>query len=58
MEIIKVILTSLLSAAVLFLLAMLSNLGLQDILVYLMPASMMYQDYLDNVKFDISKLYL
>ena len=39
-------------------LAMLSHLGLQDILVFLLPASTMYQHYLDNVKFDISKLNL
>ena len=39
-------------------LAMLSNLGLQDIQVRLLPAGMMYRHYIDNTKMDISLLRL
>ena len=40
-------------------LAMLSHLGLQDILVFLLPASTMYQHYLDNLgaKHEVMDLY-
>ena len=39
-------------------LAMLSNLGLQDIQVRLLSAEMMYRHYLDNTKIDIQSLNL
>ena len=39
-------------------LAMLSNLGLQDIQVRLLPAEMMYRYYIDNTKIDIGCLGL
>lgn len=39
-------------------LAMLKNLGLQDIQIRLLPAKMMYKHYLDNIKFDLSSLKL
>jgi len=39
-------------------LAMLSNLGLQDIQVRLLPAQTMYRHYLENTKIDIKKLNL
>ena len=39
-------------------LAMLSNLGLQDIQVRLLPAEMMYRHYIENTKLDIRKLML
>ena len=39
-------------------LAMLSNLGLQDIQVRLLPAEMMYRHYIENTKLDIRLLGL
>ena len=39
-------------------LAMLSNLGLQDIQVRLLPAEMMYRHYIDNTKLDLQLLNL
>ena len=39
-------------------LAMLSNLGLQDIQVRLLPAEMMYRHYIENTKMDIRVLNL
>ena len=39
-------------------LAMLCNLGLQDIQVRLLPAQMMYRHYIENTKIDISILKL
>ena len=39
-------------------LAMLSNLGLQDIQVRLLPAQLMYKHYLDSTLFDIRELNL
>lgn len=39
-------------------LAMLSNLGLQDIQVRLLPAEMMYRHYIENTKMDIRTLQL
>ena len=39
-------------------LAMLNNLGLQDIQTRLLPAGMMYRHYIDNTKMDISLLKL
>lgn len=39
-------------------LAMLSELGLQDIQIRLLPAEMMYRHYIENTKIDISKLQL
>lgn len=39
-------------------LAMLSNLGLQDIQVRLLPAKMMYRHYIENTKMDIQELHL
>ena len=39
-------------------LAMLSNLGLQDIQVRLLPAEMMYRHYIENTKIDIQSLNL
>lgn len=39
-------------------LAMLSNLGLQDIQVRLLPAEMMYRHYIENTKMDIWVLNL
>ena len=39
-------------------LAMLSNLGLQDIQVRLLPADMMYRYYLENTKMAIQELHL
>lgn len=39
-------------------LAMLSNLGLQDIQVRLLPAQLMYQHYIENTKMDIQILNL
>ena len=37
---------------------MLSNLGLQDIQVRLLPVQTMYRHYLENTKMDIRKLNL
>ena len=39
-------------------LAMLSNLGLQDIQVRLLPAELMYRHYIENTKLDIKSLNL
>jgi len=39
-------------------LPMLRNLGLQDIQIRLLPATMMYKFYLDNKKMDIGRLLL
>lgn len=39
-------------------LAMLSNLGLQDIQIRLLPAELMYKHYIENAKMDISILQL
>lgn len=39
-------------------LSMLSNLGLQDIQIRLLPAEMIYRHYIDNRKFDIHALNL
>ena len=39
-------------------LAMLSNLGLQDIQVRLLPAEMMYRHYIENTKMDLQLLNL
>lgn len=39
-------------------LAMLSNLGLQDIQVRLLPAEMMYRHYIDSTKLDLQLLNL
>ena len=39
-------------------LAMLSNLGLQDIQVRLLPAELMYRHYIENTKIDIQTLNL
>lgn len=37
---------------------MLRNLGLEDIQVWLLPAEMMYQHYIENTKMDLSRLVL
>ena len=37
---------------------MLSNLGLQDIKVRLLPAELIYRHYIENTKFNIKKLNL
>lgn len=39
-------------------LAMLKNLGLEDIQIRLLPAKIMYKHYLNNTKFDLSSLKL
>ena len=39
-------------------LSMLSELGLQDIQVRLLPAEMMYRHYIDNTKLDLQLLNL
>jgi len=39
-------------------LAMLKNLGLQDIQVRLLPAKIVYKHYIENTLFDIKKLKL
>ena len=39
-------------------LAMLSNLGLQDIQVRLLPAEQMFRHYIENTKMDIRSLNL
>ena len=39
-------------------LAMLRNIGLQDIQVRLLPADMMYRHYIENTRLNIRMLYL